>query len=83
MVSTRSSKARRWCAVGALNWVDGTTHRLQERAYDYLREAAEATEGIGQGLTISVGMYNDKPGRIHEQILALYDEAMRLAEAAA
>lgn len=69
VVHARDAVAVRWCALGALERVDG---RYEMEAQNVLSRA------IGEGI---VG-FNDAKRTKHKDILAAYDKAIALAEQA-
>ena len=72
-----------WCAVGALMHVSGARHTICTP-----RPHAFALQALGQAIgpdfktrwSYMVPNWNDAPNRTHEQVLALFDKAIEIAE---
>jgi hypothetical protein len=72
-----------WCATGAVFAVTGNEPMVSERPLAYLTAALrEITQaGPTQNLQMKdVVAFNDAPHRRHEEVLNLFDVAIRLAE---
>jgi len=76
----RDSSAVRWCALGALDVELGVFggYRFRDRARDRARAWAWLRQVAQPGTISSI---NDTRG--HAAVMAMYDEAIRLAEAEA
>lgn len=76
-VNARSKKATQWCAVGSI-WAAKRSGTFASESFAFLKQAM-----IASGAQAStVANWNDASGRTKKQVLVLFDNAIKLAEAA-
>lgn len=74
-VDPQNDDAIQWCALGAIEFFDGTFDDDIFEVYPsfYLEKALHRNR-------VFITTFNDNPKTTHKQIMALYDRAIKLAE---
>lgn len=77
-VNALSSKAVKWCAVGALEYVDG---RFSRRANALLNQVANEIGRDNNAFVFNIIYLNDNKNFTHQHVMEAFDKAIERAKA--